>query len=212
MHTTPDVMDRLKQETAELHAAAERHPFQAAMIRGALGREGYAAYLGQILLVHRALEDRLGSLRADARVAAIATDARFRTAAIVEDLAALDGRDTDHAATQGTARLIQSIEVAEIPELLGMLYVLEGSTNGGRFIARAVGRSLGLPPGPGLRYLDPYGDEQPARWEAFKDDLRAAAFTPAEHGRMVDGAKAMFRGLVRVFDDLQKVSARPLAS
>ncbi len=210
MNTTTDVMDRLKVETADLHTAAERHPFQAAMIRGNLGRAGYAAYLGQVLHVHRTLEGRLSSLRADARVAAVATDDRFRAAAIVEDLAALDGDGEAAPATPQTARLIETIDAAGVPELLGMLYVLEGSTNGGRFIAKAVGRSLGISPGPGLRYLDPYGDQQQARWASFKEDVRAASFSPDEHDRIIEGAKAMFRGLVEAFDDLQEGCTRPL--
>lgn len=202
MERATDVMDRLKRETADLHTAAERHPFQASMIRGLLDREGYAAYLEQILHVHRTLEDRLASLRADARVAGVATDCRFRAGVIADDLAVLGGSGMEASATPGTARLIETIDAAGVPGLLGMLYVLEGSTNGGRFIARAVGKSLGLGPGPGLRYLDPYGDEQQARWGSFKEDFRTAAFTQDEQDRAVEGAKAMFRGLIEVFDDL----------
>ncbi len=205
-----DVMDRLKAETADLHTAAERHPFQASMIRGLLGREGYAAYLEQILHVHRALEDRLATLRGDVRVAAVATDCRFRAGLIAEDLGVLGGRGMEMSATPGTARLIGRIDAAGVPELLGMLYVLEGSTNGGRFIARAVGKSLGLGPVAGLRYLDPYGDEQQVRWGAFKEDFRGAAFTPDEQSLAVEGAKAMFRGLIEVFDDLAANQESPV--
>ena len=210
MHATIDVINRLKNETADLHAVAERHPFQAAMIRGSVGRQGYAAYLAQVLIVHRALEDRLASMRTDARVRTIATNGRFRADVIEGDLRALRSDGVAAAPTPGATRLVERIGKADAPELLGMLYVLEGSTNGGRFIAKAVGRSLGLEPGPGLRYLDPYGEEQKGKWEVFKEDFRRASFTPDERDRAIEGAKAMFRGLVEVFDDLQANHTSPV--
>jgi len=50
-------------------------------------------------------------------------------------------------------------------EALGMLYVLEGSTLGGRIILRALaGRGVD---DPNLAFLDPYGAETGARWRGF---------------------------------------------
>lgn len=50
-------------------------------------------------------------------------------------------------------------------EALGMLYVLEGSTLGGRMIARALD-ARGISD-PRLRFLDPYGPETGTRWRGF---------------------------------------------
>ncbi len=67
--------------------------------------------------------------------------------------------------------------------LLGMHYVLEGSNNGSRFIARHVGRAYQLSTGPGLRYLDPYGDRQRAYWMDFKNAMGKFQFTGADEER-----------------------------
>lgn len=50
-------------------------------------------------------------------------------------------------------------------EALGMFYVLEGSTLGGRVILRTLAER-GMT-GPDLAFFDPYGSETGARWRAF---------------------------------------------
>ena len=65
--------------------------------------------------------------------------------------------------------------------LLGILYVLEGSTNGSKFIARKVRPAYELPAtGEGSAYLDPYGDVQPARWQEFKAAMDALNLPAAD--------------------------------
>jgi heme oxygenase len=70
-----------------------------------------------------------------------------------------------------------------------MRYVLEGSNNGNRFIARAIRKAL---PGAPTRYLDPYGENQRPLWARFKADMEAVGFTPAEQDQIVLAAQEMF--------------------
>ena len=90
--------------------------------------------------------------------------------------------------------------------LLGLHYVLEGSNNGGRFIARHVARAYELAPGAGLRYLDPYGDQQRGSWMAFRDDMGSVDFTPDESTRLVAAAKQMYQAVAELADDLAAAS------
>ena len=86
--------------------------------------------------------------------------------------------------------------------LLGLHYVLEGSNNGSRYIARHVARAYDLAPGPGLRYLDPYGERQREYWMAFKNDMLAEGFTDVETALLVQGAKQMYQTVAELSDDL----------
>ncbi|QKK07803.1 MAG: hypothetical protein HND58_06190 [Planctomycetota bacterium] len=54
------MLAELRERTRELHTRAERHPVQAAMVRGQSGVGGYTAYLGQMWHIHEALESELG--------------------------------------------------------------------------------------------------------------------------------------------------------
>jgi len=79
---------------------------------------------------------------------------------------------------------------------LGMLYVLEGSTLGGRSIRRRVEASGN--DAPSLSFLDPYGEAAGARWRAFlavlARELRDEAATVAACG----GAVAAFEHSERI--------------
>ena len=83
-----------------------------------------------------------------------------------------------------------------------MLYVLEGSTNGSKFIAAALHRAWGFEPGPGLSYLDPHGDLQKQRWLAFKHDMDAAGFSEADAAVLIDAARLVFQSVADISDEL----------
>ena len=75
---------------------------------------------------------------------------------------------------------------------LGSVYVLEGSTLGGRVVARHFAEAPWWP-AAGLGYFDPYGDETATRWRHTLAQLAAAG---GDADRIVAGA-------VRTFEILQ---------
>ena len=75
-------------------------------------------------------------------------------------------------------------------EALGMLYVLEGSTLGGRLILRTLA-AKGVSD-PDLAFLDPYGSESGARWREFLAVLENE--TGGDAGRIGDAEKGAVRG------------------
>lgn len=110
-------------------------------------------------------------------------DARRRTVQLARDLAAVGGQAPPAPTTPPT--------VASLGEALGRMYVLEGSTLGGRVIRKAVeGRGEGM---KGLSFLDPYGDQVGPRWRAFLAVLDSHARTSDDLDAMVRGASEGFR-------------------
>lgn len=60
--------------------------------------------------------------------------------------------------------------IESVPEALGSMYVMEGSTLGGQFIVRELRRTLGLAPEQ-CRYFSSYGSEVGRRWQDFRRQL-----------------------------------------
>ncbi len=206
-HSTPaSIMDRLRIETRELHTYAETRPLQKALIKGSLPRETYVEYLGQMLLVHAALEGEIRKHTSSHRAfAAVWREYQEREGNLRADLESLGVDPVTIEPLPATRATVEMIERAshETPmTLLGMLYVLEGSTNGSRFIARAIARAYNLEPGPGLSYLDPYGEKQTALWQQFKDDMNSVGFENDEMDALVESAKHMFQAIADISDDL----------
>ena len=210
--TTGNVMEQLKQSTAELHRHAEMRPLQRAMIKAALPRETFAAYLAQLLLVHRALEIALTDARQlEPQYAALFQDDQRREPNLIADLAyyGIDPAAIEPVpATQAILEQIHRAAQCDPVSLFGMLYVLEGSNNGSKFIARAISRATGVQPGePGLCYLDPYGSQQMERWQAFKRDMNAAGFSATQVNSIIGAAKAMFVAVADISDEVYGLAA-----
>ncbi len=199
---------RLKEETAEHHKAAERHEFQQALVRGGVSKEAYIDYLGQMLLLHAALESRLRA--AAPRIPAIkrvVKDFQHQEPYLKRDLGFFGVDPATLTPSPQTKAFIATLDrvAAERPlALLGYHYVLEGSNNGSKYIAKAIRRTFSLSGQDGTAYLDPYGDEQMPRWQAFKADLEASGLSDSEGDVLVKAAAEMFEAIGRISEDLAR--------
>lgn len=203
--SSSSVMARLKAETTEHHARAEGKSLQRAMVSGGLGRPVLADFFEQLWLVHSALEAAIDRHRDVEQMLRVVPDEQRHSQRLEADLRYL-GRES-HARTTlpASGRLIDAIiEAARAcpAALLGMHYVLEGSMNGNRFIAVALRRTLGLTPGHGDRYLDPYGDQQRPKWIAFRAAVDALPWTQEKADAAVAAAKRMFDGIAEISDEV----------
>lgn len=198
--------DTLREKTKDAHSRAERHPMQARMVQGCVTRGEYAAWLVQMLAMWRSLDAALKSLAGkDERLGAMLRPYHVHAHRIEEDLAHM-GFAHDAAGVQPTAAAFASA-VRDAGErghvgVIGAWYVLEGSTNGGRFIAKALSRSLDLPGTKGLTSFDPHGEQQRPRWQAWRADLDAQAWTESERDAIVATASATFDAIYDLMEEL----------
>ncbi len=202
---TQSVMKRLRESTRDLHDAAEHHDFQRAFAQGSLPRDRYVGYLGQMYLVHKALEGQLrNAAESSEAIRSVVDERQYQVPYLVEDLEFFDVDPDSIEPLPGTRRVVDEINqmASEPASLLGLHYVLEGSNNGSRFIARGLMSAYGLTPGPGLRYLDPYGDEQRERWLAFRATMDEVGFSQEDSDRLLEAARHMFQSIVDISDDL----------
>ena len=135
------------------------------------------------------LERLQGQLHAQEQAAADASGLRTKLAALESDLAAL-----------GRAPLRLDCVVTpphSVAALIGMLYTLEGATQGGQYIARHL-RQL---PGPALpsTFFDAYGPLTQQRWAEFLQ-FAASHCPPAGHHDAVAAAVAMFEAVRQHLD------------
>lgn len=204
----------LKQETRQLHEEVEQGRFQKALSTGRLPQSAYVAYLQQMLFVHRTLENCMDEQTvADPVFQSILSPGQYREMNLLDDLKHFGESAVGIAPLGSTQALVDRIEqtARETPRaLLGYHYVLEGSTNGGRFVAKAVRGAYGLTGSDGTSYLDPYGQEQIKRWIAFKASMDAIEFSEAETASLISTAKEMFRGIAEVGDALLQADSSRL--
>lgn len=204
-------MQRLRAETRAQHVATEAIPFSSAILAGTLSREAYAGQLAAYLPAHRAIEGTVAGSRHPA-IAEVWTPDMRRTPLLVQDLAALGAAATSaHAARaegQSMATWISELADRDPVAVLGVLYVMEGSTLGGAVLRRHLAEAFELTDA-GLRYYAPYGRHPKPHWVAFGDRMNRAVTDDAEASRVVAAAAETFDRIGRI---LAALSDPPLVA
>ncbi|GJM26420.1 MAG: heme oxygenase [Phycisphaerae bacterium] len=199
------IMDRLRVATAQQHEEAENHPFQQAFFAGRLSRDAYARYLVELHHVYSALEGQIqNASKEKPELARVVVDENYREGDLIDDLKFFGVTPDCHAPTPATETFVSHVEVLARTNpiaLLGMHYVLEGSNNGSKFIARNIRRAYDLTD-DGVRTLDPYGSDQRQKWLDYKMRMSALDLSQDDGDSIVEAAKYMFSALGHVSSDL----------
>jgi heme oxygenase len=177
-------MRALREATHEEHEAIER---VVPLTQDHLRLPDYVAYLERALGFYAPLEARLSP--ALAGVPALDLAARQKTPLLERDLESL-GVDAGRRAELPRC----APELPASPSAaLGVLYVLEGATLGGRIIARHLEKNLPELPASARRFLEPYGEDTGPRWKAFGAAVEAFAAGPdADLDAMCAAARTTF--------------------
>ncbi len=207
---TSAVMDLLRESTAELHTSAEANQFQHQLGGGRVTKEDLGRYLQQIYLMHNAIGDLLRREKAASEaLSLVVQDYHLDLTCVLNDLAYLEHSSLNVTPLKATLAIIESMnETARTcpSGLLGYLYVLEGSTNGAKFIAKALRSGLSLPENKGASYFDRYGSAQRERWNAFKQAMNDLTLSDSEKESLVVAAKKTFHTFGKVGEELVATS------
>ncbi len=184
IETSPvSLPDRLRQATHDLHISLES---SLGLLSPPVERGRIATLIERFYGFHAAWEPALGAFIGDETYLA----PRRRAALAAADLAAL-GRTA--AEIDALPRCREAGALADEGEAWGSLYVMEGSTLGGKPISRRLAEESWFPK-DGLRYFDPHGERTGALWRETRERLAALTGTPRESA-VVEGARTTFQRL-----------------
>jgi heme oxygenase len=79
-----------------------------------------------------------------------------------------------------------------IPQALGCLYVMEGSTLGGQIITRHLKKHLNLGQ---FHYYASYGEQVGPLWKSFGEMVNSSTSDPATESLVIEGAIHTFKAL-----------------
>jgi len=203
-------MENLKATTRADHDSAEGHDFQRLLFSGQLPYETFCDYVGQLFVLHKALEDELKVALKDKRVEKVMGDWQYQEGFLDKDLTALGRKSADAKPLAATAKIIESIKSTGKKHpiaLLGYHYVLLGSKHGARMICPNLKKSYNLDGAGGTLYFDPYEGQFPKLWNEFKDSMNANELDEAETAEILDAAKLMFRAMGEIGEGLHANAA-----
>ena len=208
--TTPDasapatLMDRLKAETFKAHEQTEAIPFNACIMAKTMPQPRYAAQLDCWHRLHVVLESALASSDNQA-VQAVWNGTAKRAPLLQDDLDWHVEADTPAEAKQATTDMVDWVNTiaGEDPVcLLGVLYVLEGSTLGGMILRKCIAQMYGITADEGLAYYSAHGNEVMPNWMQFKARMNEAVTCPEDQDRIVETACTTFQYIADVLRGL----------
>lgn len=192
MATTATLHAQLRSATKALHHLLDHHPLLAPLVGDDLTVEQYGDSLAALHGIYAPLEAGIDRFL-ESMPGLFDYRPRRKLQALQDDLARLGRRPWN--------RQIDYSGPATIPELVGALYTVEGTTLGGQHILRCL-RQRGFDSLP-QRFFTGYGDQTEALWGEFL--AFASRVCPADdHQLAAETAASLFQGVKTHLDGWQQ--------
>jgi heme oxygenase len=194
--------DHLKAETADSHERLETLPFFRALHAGQLPKIAIVSLLRSLSIVHGALERTLsgGSISGawSGHLAGLHVLVVPKVPRLSADLESVGGEGLPSVTPAIRSAIEYAAEIlayADTPlDLVGALYVLEGSQNGGIVLKRAYARCLSIPEDR-LSYFGSYGADTASHWRKFCELLNVLPLDEDQVKRVSRSAMHCFERL-----------------
>jgi len=173
------ISERLRNETAHHHEAIENAKRFSRLGEPDFTLEEYQQILERFYGFYQPLEL---AFRKHAQVMeALDYENRFKLPLLTKDLKHF-GHTNETLSSIPQCDYVPELET--LPQVLGCMYVMEGSTHGSQFIAKRLQEQFNLD-GAGLSYYEGYGKDTMPRWKTFKAYLDSSL----GDGNQKDGAQ-----------------------
>lgn len=160
-NTAPTVtfLENLRSATAQSHTSLEKLPVSESIINPEVTKEQYTLYLSLMQDVVKDAEENIFPLLKN-----VVTDLKERNKnhLLSNDLTVLGYHKKEEIKPLSAALNNHSVAFA-----LGIMYVIEGSSLGGRVILKNITDALGYTPENGASYFGGYGNKTGSHWKNF---------------------------------------------
>ncbi|MDF2457272.1 MAG: Heme oxygenase [Cytophagaceae bacterium] len=177
---------KIKEQTTGSHRLLESHPLFASL-NGRFDEQQYQLLLHKLYTYYSELEKQYVPFFLDQPLLEI--EKRQRAHILEKDRANRPQRVTLSANQKLSLPVLDSIWKAT-----GALYVIEGSTLGGKFICQSLAQ-IGIDPSNGAAYFSGYGEETGKMWKSFLQFLNEVATTEEQEQEVITTAEQVFSTL-----------------
>lgn len=172
------INEQLKDSTHASHQALEKK--MVSIIKKIKTRQDYVNFLKLMYGYYSALERRVQD-----HVTEMEIGKRRKASRLLDDISYFEATSTPDLCNELPP-------ISSHAEALGAMYVMEGSTMGGKIIARMIEGQAGIDGPSGFSFFNGYGEETGTMWEEFKTFLNRP-FDEIEKLNLILTANRTFR-------------------
>ncbi|MGZ5049568.1 MAG: biliverdin-producing heme oxygenase [Methylobacter sp.] len=187
------ILEALKEQTSTVHQAMHQHPMMSTLLSTSCRLPDYQVLLLAYHELYCILEHKLCKAASQLNL-----DFDYYTRLKSPWL----DQDLNYFGLSPLARTIGdlgSMAITDIPTLIGVLYVVEGSTLGGQVIAKQLQDSLDITADRGGRFFFGYGADTAVMWQTFRRFAESVVEIEAE-ATVVAAAQATFAVFGQMLD------------
>lgn len=205
-----NITDELKIATKPIHDKLDESEFFAVLKNGKLPMESYINYLQVMAGIHAAFEKEIINSN-HPQLLRVWKDSMQKLPPLLVDLESLNALEFEDIpmaidAMLDTIKFIRLCYAEEPLYLLGIMYVLEGSTLGGAILKELVIKNFNLTDNIGVLFLDHYKKQKKQYWEEFKERINALDVKDTERIGILQTAVDFFQKIESIFKHLYPVS------
>ena len=182
---TIELRTRLRDATAFLHKQLDQQPLLVALLGNDLPLADYQQLLGIYYSLYHQLEAAIKTYLTQQPID-FDYQPRYKTPLLFNDLKYW------HITPEPLRCQIALPELNSLGALLGLLYVLEGSTLGGQFIAQHLQLTYGYTRSTGSDFYSGYGEQTTTHWQSFITYLNSFSDQPDLAIQAIDTAILSF--------------------
>lgn len=205
-----NITDELKIVTKPVHDKLDESDFFATLKNGKLPMESYTNYLQVMAGINAAFEKEIINSN-HPQIASVWKDSMQKLPPLLVDLESLNALEQEDIpmaidAMLDTIKFIRLCNAEQPLYLLGIMYVLEGSTLGGAILKELVIKNFNFSDNTGVLFLDHYKTYKKQNWEEFKARMNALDVTDTDRIGILQTAVEFFQKIEIIFKHLYPVS------
>lgn len=178
------IAERIKLATSENHNTLEKNFLLSQLTEEGISKETYIEILKKFYGYFSPIEQCVDGIK-DLHAYLPDYAQRRKSSLILNDLSKLNYNKTIDICTDLP-------DISNVYQALGALYVLEGSTLGGRIIYKNVESALSIHAKSGASFFYGYGADTGLKWKSFQQALMMCENHPNEEENIIDAAVNTF--------------------
>ncbi len=178
------ILENIKNRTLENHRLLEQSSLLLPITQGTITRENYIQILKIFYGFFYPLEQAIAKQKGIETYLPDHTTRR-KSELLLNDLRSLGQSDETPICKDLPA-------INSLGEALGCLYVMEGSTLGGRIISKILKEKLDIDQSNGATFFNGYGPETGSKWKKFQEALVVYSTDTAKENVAIEAADSTF--------------------